>query len=180
VEAAVAAVHKQLKEAGIPHAFGGGFALAYYGAPRPTNDIDVNVFIAPNQWRDLSEVLGILEVEIEIDEAELERAGEVKLAWGSNFIHLFFSCDPLHEEMRQGVRSVPFDGDAIPLISPEHLLIRKALLDRTKDWIDIEQILVATSPLDLQEVEAWLEQMAGIDDPRMEKLREIKSSLSLA
>ena len=30
---------------GIPHAFGGALALAYYATPRATVDIDVNVFV---------------------------------------------------------------------------------------------------------------------------------------
>jgi hypothetical protein len=81
--------------------------------------------------------------------------------------------------MRQRVRYVPFNGDTIPIISPEHLVIRKALLDRTKDWIDIEQILVATNPFNLGEVEDWLQRMVGADNPRMTKLAEVKAELSL-
>ncbi|HWT89965.1 MAG TPA: hypothetical protein VN179_02505 [Solirubrobacterales bacterium] len=143
-------------------------------------DIDVNVFIPPDRWRDICQVLEPLEIDMEIDEAGLEATGEAKLGWGSNFLHLFFSCDSLHEEMRRSIRTVPFNGKYIPVVSPEHLVIRKALLDRTKDWLDVEQILVATRPLDLQEIERWMEQMAGIDDPRLAKLRQAKSALLLA
>jgi len=67
----------------------------------------------------------------------------------------------------------------IPLVAPEHLVIRKAILDRPKDWHDIEQILVATNPLDLEEVESWLKRMVSEDDPRMKKLAEVKAALSL-
>lgn len=146
MEAAVAAVHKQLEQAGIPHAFGGAFALAYYGAPRPTSDIDVNVFVPAQE-------------------------NEVKFEWEDTSIHFFFSSDPLHEEMERRVREVPFGDGMIPIVSPEHLVVRKALLDRTKDWVDIEQIFVATSPLDFQEMESWMKQLAGVDDPRLAKLR---------
>lgn len=45
LQAKIEAVHRSLEQAGIPHAFGGAFALAYYGAPRETKDIDVNVFV---------------------------------------------------------------------------------------------------------------------------------------
>lgn len=81
--------------------------------------------------------------------------------------------------MHEAIREVPFAEGSIPIVAPEHLVVRKALLDRTKDWLDIEQIFVATSPLDFQEIETWLEQMAGIDDPRLAKLRKAKSSLPL-
>lgn len=175
----VSTVDRCLSDEEIPHAIGGALAVGYYGEPRSTLDIDVNVFVPPDRWRDIRKSLEPLGIDIEIDEASLKRAGEVKLGWGSNFIHLFFSCDPLHEEMYRAIRTAPFNGGRIPIVSPEHLIIRKALLDRTKDWLDIEQILVATSPVNLEEVEDWLERMVGADDLRMKKLREVKSSLSL-
>lgn len=175
----VLTAHRCLQAAQIPHAIGGALAVGYYGEPRSTLDIDVNVFAPAGRWGAIREVLGPLGVDIEVEESELERTGESKLGWGSNFIHLFFSSDPLHEEMRECVRSVPFDGETIPIVSPEHLIIRKALLDRTKDWLDIEQIFVATSPLDHEEIVSWLERLAGPDDPRIEKMREDKATLSL-
>jgi hypothetical protein len=58
-------------------------------------------------------------------------------------------------------------------------MTRKAILDRPKDWHDIEQILVATSPLDLDEIDHWFQRLVGKNDPRVEKLREVKASLSL-
>jgi hypothetical protein len=172
--------HRCLQAAEIPHAMGGALAVGYYGEPRSTLDIDVNVFVPADRWGAIREVLGPLGADIEVDESEIERVGESKLGWGSNFIHLFFSSDPFHEEMRECIRRVPFDGETIPIVSPEHLVIRKALLDRTKDWLDIEQILVATSPLDLEEVKSWLMKMIGEDDPRVEKLNEVKAALSLS
>ncbi len=130
----VKAVHRRLEEARIPHAFGGAFALAYYGAPRETSDIDVNVFLPAQE-------------------------SELKLDWQGIPVHLFFSRDPLHEEMERRARLVPLDGETIPLVAPEHLVIRKALLNRPKDWNDIERILATTSPLDLDEIQTWLRRL---------------------
>jgi hypothetical protein len=39
----ILAIESAFTEAGIPHAFGGAQALAYYGAIRATHDIDLNV-----------------------------------------------------------------------------------------------------------------------------------------
>jgi hypothetical protein len=175
----VSAVRRCLRDEEIPHAIGGALAVGYYGEPRSTLDIDVNVFVPTSRWHHIREALGPLGIDLEVDEAELERADEVQLEWGSNFIHLFFSSDPLHEEMLRDARTTPFNGGVIPIVSPEHLVIRKALLDRTKDWLDIEQIFVATSPLDFQEIEIWLEKMIGASDERVKKLRVVKASLSL-
>jgi len=166
-----------LKEAGIPHAFGGALALGYYAEPRETKDIDVNVFVQVERWPEVREAVAPLGVNVETDEGELEAEAQVKLVWNESPLHLFFSQDALHEEMERKMRGVPFVGTTIPIVSPEHLVIRKALLDRTKDWLDIEQIFAATSPLGLREIEHWMEQMAGIDDPRLAKLRQTVSSL---
>jgi hypothetical protein len=176
--AKISVVHRSLEGGEIPHAIGGALAVGYYGEPRSTLDIDLNVFVPSSHWNDIREILGPLGIEIEVGEAGLEKVSQVKLGWGSNLVHLFFSYDPLHEEMRQRVRRVPFNSDAIPIVSPEHLVIRKALLDRTKDWLDIEQIFVATSPLDLQEVEHWMEQLAGSGDPRLAKLRRCQARVA--
>ena len=74
---------------------------------------------------------------------------------------------------------MPFADTTLPILAPEHLAVCKAMFDRPKDWLDIEQILVATDPLDLAEIESWLERMAGRDDPRIGKLEAIKDRLSL-
>ena len=133
--AKVAAVHRRLEEAGIPHAFGGALALAYYAESRETNDIDVNIFLPAEE-------------------------NELKLDWGGTPVHFFFSCDPLHEEMEKQVREIPLGDGTIPLISPEHLVIRKTLLGRPKDKRDIEGIAAAVD-LDWEEIESWVQRLAA-------------------
>lgn len=155
----VRALHRRLEEAGIPHAFGGAQALAYYAKPRRTVDIDVNVFVPVECWPEVREAMAPLGIEVEVDERELEREGQVKLEWNENPVHLFFSCDPLHEEMERRVRTVPFTDGKIPLVAPEHLVIRKTILGRPKDRCDIEQILAST-PIDMDEVEDWVKRLA--------------------
>ncbi|HEX7280299.1 MAG TPA: hypothetical protein VF255_11850 [Solirubrobacterales bacterium] len=168
--AKIEAVHRSLDEAGVPHAFGGALALAFYAEPRETKDIDVNVFMSVKRWPKARDALVPLGVDIEIDEVDLETKAQVKLGWEESPLHLFFSQDALHKEMELKIRNVSYEGLTIPLVAPEHLVIRKALLDRTKDWLDIERILLATSPIDLGEIESWMEQMVGVDDPRLAKL----------
>jgi hypothetical protein len=175
----IVAVHKTFLKAQLPHAFGGAIAVAYYGEPRMTKDIDINVFIPSNHWEKISEALEPLEINTRLGDRGLRNEEELRLEWEENSLHIFFSCDLLHEQMEHRVRIVPFAKGTLPLVAPEHLVIRKAMLDRTKDWLDIEQILVATDPLDLEEIETWLERMVGGDDPRMKKLGKVKSALAL-
>ncbi len=173
----VVAIHAALAAARVPHAIGGAMALAYYAEPRTTIDVDVNVFVSTDRWPAVREALSPLGVDTSVDAKALERDGQARFWWDRNAVNLFFSYDPFHEEMRRSARQVPFAGTTIPILAPEHLAVCKAVFDRPKDWIDIEQILVATNPLDLPEIEAWLEAMVGESDQRLARLREIVAQL---
>jgi hypothetical protein len=154
----VLAVHRALAEAGLPHAIGGAIALSIHGAPRDTVDIDVNVFVGPERRREVRAALGSLPLD-------------------GNPVHVFYSHDPLHEEMAREVREVPYDGATIPLVAPEHLLVRKVLLDRPKDWPDIEALLRANPDLDFAEIEAWVRRLAGDGEHRVTKLQGLARRL---
>ncbi len=172
----VIAIHEALRGSKVPHAIGGALALAYYATPRATIDIDVNVFVPAKVWRDVIDALGPLGVMTEdLDSAALERDGQCRLWWGDNPIDLFFAYDPIHAEMRKEARRVPFGGVTIPILAPEHLAVCKAMFDRRKDWLDIEQMLIADEELDVDVVEGWLERMVGKQDPRMQPLAELKA-----
>jgi len=175
----VTLIHHALDGAKIPHAIGGALALAYYAEPRATIDVDINVFVPTDRWPEICEALAPLGVDVEVEVENLNRDGQVRLWWGRNPVDLFFSYDPFHDAMQRSARKVPFNQETIPILSPEHLAICKAMFDRPKDWLDIEQIVVATDPLDVGEIEDWLERMVGEDNPRIEKLAEVKAGLSL-
>jgi hypothetical protein len=175
----VLAIHRKLEAEKIPHAIGGALALAYYAEPRATVDVDVNVFVPTDRWPEVRDALASLGVDVSADLAALDRDGQVRLWWGRNAVDLFFSYDDLHEAMRRRARRVPFGKETLRILSPEHLAVCKAMFDRTKDWLDIEQILVAADPLDLGEIEDWLERMVGRADPRFAQLEEVKARLSL-
>jgi len=163
-----------LDAAGIGHAFGGALALAYYAEPRATIDIDVNLFVDPQRYR---EVLAVLEP-LGIDRAPAEdtvlRDGQGRLWWGRNPVDLFFAYHGLHDAMRDRTRTVPFGDDEIPIIAPEHLLTAKVLFNRAKDWLDIEQMLVTVSGLDMDEVWRWLDEFLPPDDERLDHMRRVQ------
>lgn len=175
----VVAIHEVLAAARIPHAVGGALALAYYAEPRATVDVDLNVFLPVDRWPELRDALEPLGIDVSVDAEALKRDGQVRLWWDRNPVDLFFAYDPFHDEMRRGARQVPFMDTTIPILSPEHLAVCKAMFDRGKDWLDIEQILVATSPLEVEEIESWLVGMVGGADLRIAKLREIRQRLGV-
>jgi len=176
----VTEIDKRLKEARVPHAFGGALALAYYGEPRATIDIDVNVFVSTSRIDEINEALGPLGVgtiDAEDDRAALERDDQCRLWWGNTAVDLFFSYDEVHEAMSKNTRRVPFGEEAFDILSPEHLVFCKACFDRVKDWLDIEQVLVAVEQFDVEEVDRWLLHIVGPDDHRKRRFDELVTEL---
>lgn len=174
----VTAIHESLRAARIPHAVGGALALAYYAEPRATIDVDVNVFVSTDRWQDVVSALTALGVDAgKLDPDGLRRDGQCRLWWGDNPVDLFFANAEIHEAMRNDVRRVPFATGTIPILAPEHLAVCKAMFDRPKDWIDIEQMLIATDDLDVTAIEEWLTRMVGDEDSRLTRLRELDAQL---
>lgn len=176
----VVAVDRQLTEARVPHAFGGALALAYYAEPRATIDIDLNVFVPTARIDEINlalEPLGVDTIESDDDRFALDRDGQCRLWWGRTPLDLFFAYDEVHDAMREGARRVPFGEDEIEVLGPEHLVVCKACFDRPKDWMDIEQVLVASEHFETDEVKRWLHRLVGDDDHRKQRFDELASEL---
>jgi hypothetical protein len=162
----ILAIHERLTAAKTPHAFGGALALAYYAEPRATIDIDLNLFVAPSAYPDVERELAAIGVGDPVEPEIVERDGQCRLHWGDTPIDLFFAYDELHQAMRGAIRREPFGDATIPVLAPEHLLVCKAIFNRPKDWLDIEQMLIGVEDLDTDEVGMWLDRIVGPDDPR--------------
>ncbi len=169
----VVAIDQGLAEASLDHAFGGAIALAYYAEPRATIDVDVNVFCPPQDHARIRGALVPLGIRWEIDATDLEREGQCRIWWERTPVDLFFAYDAIHEAMKASVRRVPFGADSIPILGPEHLLVCKAAFDRAQDWLDIEQILISSADLDLEEIRGWLNRILGPADPRVERFEDV-------
>ena len=149
----VVALHHALAHGGIAHAFGGALALAYYAEPRTTVGLS----------------------HFDLARATLTRQrhdGQVRCRWGRTPIDLFFSYDSLHDAMRGAIQTVPFGPDTIPILGPEHLVVCKAVFNRPKDWLDIDQVLATVDGFDAADATKELERLVGSDDPRATRLHE--------
>jgi hypothetical protein len=171
-----------MQSARIPHAFGGAIALAYYATPRATIDIDVNVFVGAER---AEEVLGALarlgaEPPSTVEARRLERDGQARIHWGRTPIDLFFSYDAFHDACMERRRAYPFgEGETIHVLSPEDLVVFKAIFDREKDWRDIDELVFAMSDeLDRSWIADWLERIVGTDDERYRRCLEALSPSS--
>ena len=167
------ALHEALGTARVPHAFGGALALAYYAQPRATIDIDVNIFLPPSRFERIAKALVSLDVDTAIDGEAVTRDGQVRLRWGRTPIDVFLAYDQIHDEMRATFRRVPFADGAIPIIAPEYLAVCKAVFDRPKDWIDIEQMLLGTDAFDRLVAESALHRLVGEADDRARRMCEL-------
>lgn len=166
------ALHRALARRRIPHAFGGAIALAYWTLdPRATSDIDLNVFLPAGE---APKALRALPPEVDQPDGTAEairRDGQVRLWWDETPIDLFFDTVPVHDEAARHRARVPFARTQITVLGPVELAVFKAMFDRTRDWADIEAMLVAQT-LDLDAVREWLETMLPADDQRFARLAE--------
>jgi len=169
--AKIAAAHEMLDSLGVAHQFGGAIALAWYRNPRATVDIDLNVTVPP---ADAAPVLGALAhlgvVVSDSDRAAIERDGQARLDWDGSYLDLFFATLDLHREMAERSRQVRFGPIDIPILSPEHLIVCKAVFDRPKDWVDIEETIAWGTAVDRDEVLRWVERILGRDSEQYGRL----------
>lgn len=164
------ALHRALAAQNIPHAFGGAIALAYWTLdPRGTSDIDVNVFVSAGAC---AGVLAALPPGVEQPAGTAEtiaREAQIRLWWEGTPIDLFFDSVPVHDDAARHATTVPFAETQIPVLGPVELAVFKVMFDRTRDWADIEAMLVAQT-LDVDAVRTVLRTMLDGDDPRFERL----------
>jgi hypothetical protein len=171
----IVAIHRALRAAEVPHAFGGALALAWCTQQaRGTIDIDVNIFVDVDQVRATLAVLPDGIVWTDDDLALLERDGQARLWWDRTPIDLFFNTTDFHLGAGDRARVEPFEGEEVPFLACRDLAVFKAFFNRTKDWADLEAMAEAGA-LDVEAVLGVLAHYLGVDDERLERLRALAS-----
>jgi len=172
----VVALERAFRAAGIPHAFGGAIALAYYATPRGTQDVDVNLFVPASEFDRVLAVLKPLGVDAAGSQTRraAEREEQVRVHWDETPLDLFFAYDALHDACRERRRLVPFPGERIAILSAEDLAIFKVLFSREKDWRDLRELLFAQGErFDVEYATGWLERILDSDDERLARFRAL-------
>lgn len=169
----VVALRDAFEQQGIPYAFGGAIALFYYRDPRSTIDIDVNVFLPPEQQAEVVEVLSaVYPIDAERVKADVEANAQTRSVWDATYVDLFFADTEFHTMMSQRIRREPFLNTEINVLSAEDLLVCKMLFDRPKDWLDVEAVVqMRSGELDRPYVESALELFVDTDDVRFDRWR---------
>ncbi len=175
--ARIVALHEMLDSAGVPHQFGGALALAWYRNPRATTDIDVNLTLPPAAAEPVLALLARLGVTVTPeDRAAIARDGQVRLDWGGSCLDVFFATMDLHFEMAAHARLVRFGAVDIPILAPEDLIICKAVFDRPKDWLDIEEMLRWGTEVDAARTLGWVGEILGPESQEYTRLHELLSA----
>jgi hypothetical protein len=133
-----------LDGAGVEYALAGGLAVAVWGAPRATKDIDL--LIQPGSLsramvavRECGFTLEALPFEFK-DGTRLHRVNKVEA--GGNFITVdFMLVDGNLAEAWAGRVRLPFAGGDIVVVGREALIAMKALAGRPQDIADIQNLM---------------------------------------
>jgi hypothetical protein len=153
-----------LESLGVPHQFGGAIALAWYRNPRATTDIDVNLTLPPKAADPvLGAILGLGVTVTRADRATIARDGQARLDWDGSYLDVFFATLDLHYEMAEHARPVRFGPIEIPILSPEHLIVCKAIFGRPKDWLDIEEMVSWGTGIEAPRALRWVADILGPD-----------------
>ena len=169
----IVAIHHVFDAVGMPHAFGGALALAWCTErARGTVDVDVNVFVPVDAPHAVLAALpeGVVSTTSRSRPAAPRRPGACVV--GKTPIDLFLNTTEFHEQVAGRARREPFMGEMLPFLACDDLAVFKAFFNRSKDWVDLEE-MVKMSSIDAAAVLGTLTLYLGGDDERIARLREL-------
>ncbi|HJQ68622.1 MAG TPA: nucleotidyl transferase AbiEii/AbiGii toxin family protein [Blastocatellia bacterium] len=144
----------------------GGVAASVLGRPRMTRDVDALVlldsarlktFLAAGSRFGFKPRLG--------DAVEFATRNRVLLAShepSKTPVDIALGFLPFEEESIARSTVVTVAGVSFPVVSPEDLMVMKAVAHRPRDVADIESLLDANPKLDLERVRYWVGQFASV------------------
>ena len=154
----------------IPYAIGGAIAYGLYAPPRTTNDVDLNIFVGPEDLDpcfDAFEKAGATVDRLAARSSATER-GDFTIRVNGMRVDVFIESIPLSPCAGRRVKEAVLLGRPVKVLSPEDLVLFKLLFYRPKDINDVERLVrFQGSNLDREYVHGWLEDLVGKDDPRM-------------
>jgi hypothetical protein len=127
--------------------FIGGLALVRWGEVRQTQDVDLTLLTRFDDARFVDELLGSFKTRFE-NAREFALRNRVVLLLASNAVPIDISLGGLPFEEGMIRRATLFSylpGVDLPTASAEDLIIMKCFASRTKDWADVEGILIRQS-----------------------------------
>lgn len=180
------AVADVLDRHGLPYAIGGAIALGFYAPPRATVDVDVNVFVSPEE--ELDDLLAVLGDAGFVPDGDLDRLrrsaveeGQFRGAIRGLRVDVFVPAIPFYGLMQERRREVVLLGRPLWILAPEDLAVLKLMFFRRKDLADVEAIFRDQgASVDRDRVRRALIELVGEEDPRLEALKDIERDVGLS
>lgn len=170
-----------LTDAAVPYAIGGAIAYGFWGNPRGTRDLDVNLFVAAEDAGPAVDALAAGGIRLDRGSvlASAAARGDARVFYDAIPIDLFFLSIPLHESVARRVVEVALLGRTIRILSAEDLIVLKLLFFRGKDVVDVERMVaIQGAALDRNYVRCWLVECVGADAERVRKWDDICAALA--
>mgnify|MGYP001239154520 CR=1 FL=1 len=169
-----------LEASGLSSAIGGAIALGFYAVPRATVDVDVNVFVAP-QEAELGRALAALaSAGFEPDDdarrvlAQAMQEGQFRGRIAGMRVDVFVPAIPYYGELSERRRAATLLGREVWILGPEDLVVLKMMFYRRKDLADVEALLRDQGrDFDFDFARRKLAELAGEDDERLQALDQI-------
>lgn len=171
----------QLEQRQQEYAIGGAIALGFWGAPRGTLDVDVTLYLPPDQPSQCVWLLQDLGCEVPSAAAaaeSLREHGFCRVIFAGLYLDVFLPTIPFYTEARARRRRVQLGDHPVWIWDAETLVVFKMMFFRRKDLADVEQILRAQGrQLDRQWVRSQIEGIHGARDPRLAQWDELASEI---
>ena len=164
---------------GHDYAIGGAIALGYWAEPRGTIDVDFTLFLAPDKPGACVQLLQELGCDFSPADAlsSLNEHGFCRVAYQGVRLDVFLPLIPFYESARSRRRKVELGEQLIFVWDAETLIVFKMMFFRSKDIVDIEQILrIQGEALDRDWVRSHLVGIYGKRDPRISRWDELVSN----
>ncbi|MEO8494487.1 MAG: hypothetical protein ABI614_05430 [Planctomycetota bacterium] len=163
-------VAAKLAAGGCDYAIGGAIALGYWAEPRGTMDVDFTLFLAPDKPGECVWLLQELGCELSVADAlrSLNEHGFCRASFDGLRVDVFLPTIPFYEDARLRRRLVELGEQEILIWDAETLAVFKMMFFRSKDMVDVEQILrIQAAALDCDWIRERLIEIYGGRDPRI-------------
>lgn len=156
----------------VPGLIIGGVAASVLGRPRVTRDVDGLVWLEPNRWEAFltaGAAFGFLpRLPDALDFALRARVLLLRHEPSGIDADIALGALPFEEVVLARAISVEVGGVALPLPSPEDLIVMKAVAGRARDLADIESVLDTQPAIDLAWIRRWARDFSeALDSPEV-------------
>ncbi|MCJ7547414.1 MAG: nucleotidyltransferase [Deltaproteobacteria bacterium] len=135
----------------------GGQAVAMYGRPRFTEDIDITIALTPDE---AEKILRAVDESFTILPEDVQRF--IRETWVLPLEHretgvrvdIIFSITPFEREAIEKAQEIEIDDVSVPYALPEYLVVQKIIAGRPRDLEDAAGIMeVQGETIDVREIE---------------------------